>query len=394
MASTCAASFCKNSRYFVQKYGLDVVFHKFPADSLLFQRWVQFCKREPSWTPSENQTICSSHFLREDYQLLRSPSKETFKKLKPCVQTPIMINNKQSIHSEMHYSVNITHNNESDISQNPTIYTSSSQSIENTNDTNGTRYTCHFCIEKDSNIVQINTELQKTKAKNVQLLEVNTFLSKQIEAALKEVAQYKNEIVSLKLNLNQMENTVLTAEKFEDKMKTALKSTLTTNQMDLSSYKYLATDLNYPFPSLSTLQRYARKLNLKQGILDDVLINITKVLHIRDRECVLSFDEMKVNKVLEYDPASDEVVGPHNYLQMVMARGLFKNWKQPLFIGFDQQMAKEILLHIIRRLSDISINVVAVVSDNCQSNIGCWKDLGAHNYSNPYFRHLITMCNI
>ena len=84
-------------------------------------------------------------------------------------------------------------------------------------------------------------------------------------------------------------------------------------------------------------------MNLKQGILDDVinlLKNITIDLSECHRECVLSLDEMKVNRILEYDPASDEILGPHNYLKVVMARGLFKNWKQPVFIGFDQQMTK------------------------------------------------------
>uniref|UniRef100_A0A182NSV8 Uncharacterized protein n=1 Tax=Anopheles dirus TaxID=7168 RepID=A0A182NSV8_9DIPT len=30
---------------------------------------------------------------------------------------------------------------------------------------------------------------------------------------------------------------------------------------------------------------------------------------------------MKVERVREYDPAADEILGPHNYLQVVMARG-------------------------------------------------------------------------
>ena len=129
----------------------------------------------------------------------------------------------------------------------------------------------------------------------------------------------------------------------------------------------------FPVAAPCTLQRYSSKLDLKQGILNDVLIllnNITFEMNDNERECILSFDEMKVSKTLEYDPAADEVLGPHNYLQVVMARGLFKNWKQPVFIGFDQQMTKDILHEIIRRLHHININVVGIVSDNCQSNVG------------------------
>ena len=62
-----------------------------------------------------------------------------------------------------------------------------------------------------------------------------------------------------------------------------------------------------------------------------------------------------------------------------MMRGLFKQWKQPILIAFDKKMTKEILIDIITRLSDKMINVVAIVSDNCQANIKCWKKLGARN---------------
>lgn len=82
---------------------------------------------------------------------------------------------------------------------------------------------------------------------------------------------------------------------------------------------------------------------------------------------MLSFDEMKVNKIIKLDKASDEIIGPHNYLQVVMARGLCNKWKQPVFIGFDKKMRKEILLKIIEKLSEININVVTIISDNCST---------------------------
>lgn len=51
---------------------------------------------------------------------------------------------------------------------------------------------------------------------------------------------------------------------------------------------------------------------------------------------------MKVKTLLEYDKGYDEVVGPHSQLQIVMARGLTSNWKQPAYIDFDQKITKEI----------------------------------------------------
>ena len=61
------------------------------------------------------------------------------------------------------------------------------------------------------------------------------------------------------------------------------------------------------------LQSTAR--DTTQGILNDVLIllnNIICEMNGNERECILSFDEMKLSKTLEYDPSADEVLGPHN----------------------------------------------------------------------------------
>uniref|UniRef100_A0A182ICM0 Uncharacterized protein n=1 Tax=Anopheles arabiensis TaxID=7173 RepID=A0A182ICM0_ANOAR len=89
-----------------------------------------------------------------------------------------------------------------------------------------------------------------------------------------------------------------------------------------------------------------------------------KTFTLRDRECVLSYYEMKVSKILEYDPVPDEVIGPYRYLQVVMARGLFKNWKQSVFIGFDQKMMKDIILPIIAKLAEQNINVTSILSQD------------------------------
>uniref|UniRef100_A0A182YS23 Transposable element P transposase-like RNase H domain-containing protein n=1 Tax=Anopheles stephensi TaxID=30069 RepID=A0A182YS23_ANOST len=179
--------------------------------------------------------------------------------------------------------------------------------------------------------------------------------------------------------------------------KTEISNAFTLRYFGKRSYDYIARDLKYPLPSISTLEKYAQKIDLKHGILEDVLVfigTIARTFSKRDCECVLSFDEMKVEHILEYDPASDEIIRPNNYMQVVMARGLFKNWKQPIFIGFDQGMTKEIILTLIRKLGEKGINVVAIVSDNCQANVGCWKQLGAHDFEHPYFLHPVTYKNV
>lgn len=96
------------------------------------------------------------------------------------------------------------------------------------------------------------------------------------------------------------------------------------------------------------------------------------------------FDEVKVSSTMEYDVLKDEVVGPHNQLQVVMARGVACQWKQPVYVGFDQKMTKEILFDIIKKLDDINFKTVCVVSDCGGGNVGLWRALDI-NYENPVF---------
>lgn len=111
-------------------------------------------------------------------------------------------------------------------------------------------------------------------------------------------------------------------------------------------YVYLSEQLKYPLPGISSLQRWAAQHNLRQGVLCDVL----RIMDIAGQDLsefekmvVIMFDEVKVAAAYEYDKSVDEVVGPHNQLQVVMVRTLFSKLKQPVYLKFDKKMTKEIL---------------------------------------------------
>jgi len=40
---------------------------------------------------------------------------------------------------------------------------------------------------------------------------------------------------------------------------------------------------------------------------------------------------------MEYDVLHNEVVGPHNQMHVIMARGLASQWKQPIYEDFDKK---------------------------------------------------------
>lgn len=99
----------------------------------------------------------------------------------------------------------------------------------------------------------------------------------------------------------------------------------------------------FPLPHVSTLQRWCQKINLSEGILQTAIefMKFASELTPDKKLTVLSFDEMKVMESYEYESSLDMVREPKKYVQVVMARGLRKSWKQPVFYGFDQDMTKK-----------------------------------------------------
>lgn len=112
-----------------------------------------------------------------------------------------------------------------------------------------------------------------------------------------------------------------------------------------------------------------------------------------EKTVVLQFDEVKIKCIREYDTRKDMIIGPYNYMQVVMVRGLFSNWKQPVYLGFDQKMTKDILMQVINELYQISFNVVACVSDCGGSNVGLWNALEI-SLDKTFFEHPVTNKNI
>ncbi len=90
---------------------------------------------------------------------------------------------------------------------------------------------------------------------------------------------------------------------------------------------------------------------------------------------VLSFDEMTLHKDIQFDQASQTVHGPHDQVQVVMIRGLFKSFKQPIYYAFDETMSKEILFNLMEKLDKIRFSVECVTSDMGAKNMALWRQL-------------------
>jgi hypothetical protein len=152
------------------------------------------------------------------------------------------------------------------------------------------------------------------------------------------------------------------------------------------SFNFIRRRKLLPLPAESTLRNWVKSFRCQPGYLHDV----NKILHQflcnenteLSKLAVLSFDEMEITKRYEYDQESDRVYGPFKKLQMVIARGLFKKWKQPIFFDFDMPMKKDLLFSIIKKIEQIGVVVCGIIFD--LGNIGLLNSLGI-SPEQPFF---------
>lgn len=158
------------------------------------------------------------------------------------------------------------------------------------------------------------------------------------------------------------------------------------------AYRYLRNNVKLPLPGVSTLKKWISNFECTPGLLTNVLkIMKSKAssFSATDKVTVLSFDEMSLSKIASIDRKLEQKVGPHKNCQVVMARGLFKSWKQPIYYDFDKAMTHDILLDIIRQLYDAGYIVVATVCDMGPKNKEIFHALGCDldTPENCFFEH-------
>lgn len=156
--------------------------------------------------------------------------------------------------------------------------------------------------------------------------------------------------------------------------------------MSARAYRYLREVKQIPLPCVQTLRNWTAAFTTKPGILHDVVDIMQSKgenMSVVEKLTVLSFDEVYISNKVDLERREQKIYGSHKTAQFVMARGLFGNWKQPVFYDFDRPMKKEILFNIIERLHEAGYTVVAIASDMGPTNAGLWKDLNVGSSSIP-----------
>lgn len=158
-------------------------------------------------------------------------------------------------------------------------------------------------------------------------------------------------------------------------------------------------------PSPQTLFKLVRGVQIDQGLNNPRVFEILKLkvncFEEQSKFCVLCVDEMYIKANLFYDRSSDSIIGlaeneegvrffkPALNVSVLMLRGLFSKWKQPLAYFFSNKMfpansLKNVIYRAIAMLQEIGLKVTVLVSDMGSNNLQLAKMLGVTS-EHPYF---------
>lgn len=246
----------------------------------------------------------------------------------------------------------------------------------------------HTNVSMENAMKTLLMQLQKSEEENRKLLEEKGILEQQNEQFNMEVTKLQAEVTYLQAEVTKMttdrqkQADIIPVEVLRKvstpgqiaKLKSSTNSRIRWSPEDIVSaiglralspkaYRYLRNVKNIPLPCQSTLQNWVAKFNISPGILNDVLKIMSSKendLSITEKLIVLTFDEIYVSNKLEIEQKQQKVYGPHKTCQCIMARGLFKKWRQPIFYNFDTAMTSEILFSVIQHLYNINYIVIAI----------------------------------
>lgn len=161
------------------------------------------------------------------------------------------------------------------------------------------------------------------------------------------------------------------------------------------AYRYVSKMLT--LPDKRTLERLTEKLECQPGLQNKSIYKALeiklKTMTSKDRHCVLCIDEMSIKSNLYFDLKSDKIIGFEDTgygdrgpqlcknVLVIMARGLYSSWKQPIAFFFVATQLKAdklrpILEKCIVNLRDIDLTVEAISSDMGSNFIDLSKCLG------------------
>ncbi|KAG4075081.1 hypothetical protein HA402_008146 [Bradysia odoriphaga] len=253
-------------------------------------------------------------------------------------------------------------------------------------------------VNKKVKNVKFN-ELNDQSTSKIYLENYNKVLQDRNDVLLEILEQRSAEIRSLKLRVSNMtksdDESKLTEKKDngeESWSPAELSKAYSLQKLSKSFYSYVQDRFSLPLPPSIDVDRFIDCITVTKGLLTSMMQILEfdgETMSEVERVTILQISELKMESMYEYDDNLDNIIGPHSRMTVVVAKGLYSDWSQAVYLNFDLTTMKDILNMIIEELHKIKFPVVACVCKYVDGEPSIWSEFNIGMGCN-YFSHPVT----
>lgn len=163
-------------------------------------------------------------------------------------------------------------------------------------------------------------------------------------------------------------------------------------RLNIPLFNYMREKFSIPMPSSDDVRTFVQNIQLVCGLQSTMLQMLEcdgQLYEEHEKLTILQISYIKTTETFEYDENFDQIVGPHKYLALIVARGLYRDWNQAVYFNVDTRISKQQLNSVIEALHKIEFPVVALASNFEEGKTDIFSDLSI-NYGKGFFQHPIT----
>lgn len=163
-------------------------------------------------------------------------------------------------------------------------------------------------------------------------------------------------------------------------------------RLNIPLFSYMREKFSIPMPSTEDVQKFVHNIQLVRGLQSTMLRILEcdgQIYQEHEKLAILQVSYIKTAEVFQYDEELDAIVGPHKYITLIIARGLYRDWSQLVYLNMDSRVTKQNLNCVIEALHKIDFSVAALASNFDEGRSDLFTDLSI-NYGKGFFQHPIT----
>ncbi|XP_072398747.1 uncharacterized protein [Diabrotica undecimpunctata] len=397
--------------------------HRFPnprKQKNLFDKWVsvignpELLEKTPEKIYANNR-VCSYHFAQCDFTLNHKLKQNVFPTVNlPATDVNVLQNVNPTPSTSKEVLIQETPRSTTEIKHSPLKELQNFNISEQMSGNSGVTHYMATPSTSKGDLIQtpprrrsaLLTEVNVTHSKKLsprakQLYKKAQLLHKQLSRSRKARLQLKRKLIlEKKYNITKLSSMDHIRARFFDSQVRNLKNkpkgrrytiedkilALALYKQSGSAYKFLSKF--FSLPSRKTISSLLNRIPIEPGLHEEVFdllkAEVRTFKNPLDCHCIVIFDEMAIQAHIQPNFGKGCIEGFENYgfkttdkianhAQVFMLRGIRRKWKQPVYYNFSNGATKTIdLVHIIkmivRKCTEIGLNVIAIVCDQGSNN--------------------------